>query len=168
METLQTLRGAISSEFEVFEGNDSGSAGFFWKNGNSYLLFLFPSREKKGGYWGLDGCGNSGPLKQVEPVLNEIKALSGRRGGSIEVGVGVDIGEVKGAKVSATGNGTSYSALTDQHGRSVFHVPSGRYYIKVTGDAPYEPYFLSYEQPNVTIENGACAQIQFEETVKRR
>jgi hypothetical protein len=47
MHSLQVLRGDIDSNFEIYEGNDSGRAGFDWKKGHAYLLFLRPSVERK-------------------------------------------------------------------------------------------------------------------------
>src|SRR5262249_45044028 len=60
LETKQKFRGHIGPVFKVYESNDSGRAGFDWKTGQEYLLFLFYTRSDKA--WVLDGCGNSGPL----------------------------------------------------------------------------------------------------------
>jgi hypothetical protein len=45
--TDRSLRGAINSQLEIYEGNDGGRAGFDWKDSQSYLLFCFvlPRRE---------------------------------------------------------------------------------------------------------------------------
>jgi hypothetical protein len=167
MRTNEVLRGSIDSGFEIYEGNDSGRAGFYWKTGHTYLLFLFRSVETKRAAWALDGCGNSGPLKETNSVLPEIQGLANHRGGMIQVAVGEGSisSPVKGALTVAMGTDRSFSGITNENGRSEIHVPPGRYSVKVKGDRAYEPYFLGYEQPNnIQIQNGSCAQVQFVET----
>ena len=166
MKTLHALRGTIGPEFEIFEGNDSGRAGFFWKNGNSYLLFLFPSREKKGGYWGLDGCGNSGPLKQAVAALNSIQQISGAQSGLIQVGVGGIGADSKnplaGRHVKAESSGRVFTGTSDNRGIADIEVPPGTYKVTVSDSGRFEPYDLSYDDPrSVVVHKGGCAQIQF-------
>jgi hypothetical protein len=93
-------------------------------------------------------------------VLTQIRNLKNQKGGMIQVAVGLGAGYA-GAAVSVRGNGKSYSAVTDQHGRSEIRVLPGRYSIKAVSDVPLETYFMSYEQPEITVVDGSCAQIQF-------
>jgi len=169
MRTEEILRGAVGPEFEIYEGNDSGRAGFYWKNGHSYLLFLFPSNETNRPAWALDGCGNSGPLEQEGAVLRQIAGLKQRRGGMIQVAVGDGSISypVEDVRVTVRGSNGSFSGVTNAQGRSEINVPAGHYSLTVEGKVSYEPYFLGYEQPNdIHIENGACAQVQFVEAGK--
>ena len=110
MRTDEVLRGSIDPDFEIYEGNDSGRAGFYWKTGHSYLLFLFRSVETKRAAWALDGCGNSGPLKGKHSVLRQIEGLANHRGGTIQVAVGDGSisSPVKGAQTIALGTGRSF------------------------------------------------------------
>jgi hypothetical protein len=171
MRTDEVLRGSINPDFEIYEGNDSGRAGFYWRVGDSYLLFLFPSVETKRPAWGLDGCGNSGLIERTKSVMRQIDGLAQRRGGMVQVAVGDGSISypVKGVRVTVRGNGRSYSALTDENGKSEIHVLPGEYSLSVKGDRLYEPYFLTYEQPGkITIENGGCAQVQFVEAERKK
>src|SRR5215469_14021284 len=82
MQTDRVLRGNIGSTFRIYEENSSGRAGFDWKVGENYLLFLSYSKEDHG--WELDGCGNSGPLQKSAKVLREInKIRTATDGGAI-------------------------------------------------------------------------------------
>jgi len=139
--------GAINSRFEIYEGNDGGRAGFDWKDGQSYLLFLFPSSEKRGAYWAIDGCGNSNLWDGAQPALKGIEALKQHRGGVIQVAVGLSPEQFTGAKLSVSGSGHESSAMIDQSGRSEIHVAPGRYFVSAAANAPLEPYFMSYENP---------------------
>jgi len=159
------FRGNISGVFHVYEGNDSGRANFDWKVGQKYLLFLlFVPSEKS---WGLDGCGNSGPLSKAKPVLEQIKSIQKTHGDGFIHGVVSQQAvsdKILGIRVEARGKGGSYAATTDAKGIFVIKVPPGRYVVRaikpgfIFGDSD-----VSYESSlGVLIEPGGCAQIQLD------
>jgi hypothetical protein len=43
----RVLRGKFARNIRVYEGNDSGRAGFEWTPGEKYLLFLFYAPQEK-------------------------------------------------------------------------------------------------------------------------
>jgi hypothetical protein len=168
MKTEKVLSGNPGISFDIWEENSSGRAGFEWKPGRSYLLFLI-SKEDRG--WGLDGCGNSGPLEHAATALKQIREISGRREGIIEVAVGGDwlawSPPMTNVKVSASSAQNAYSAVTNRKGVAEIHAPAGQYTVTVPNHR-VQPFDFTYDDPNkVTIENGGCAQVQFVQSENR-
>jgi hypothetical protein len=158
MRTDRVLRGNIGTGFRIYEENSSGRAGFDWKIGESYLLFLSYSKEDHG--WELDGCGNSGPLRQSEKVLTEIDKIKAATDG------GAIAGEVwfhPGVMVIAKGTGRTFRTRADQEGQFRLQVPAGVYSVRaVQRGRRFVADDFSYELPRrVRIQNGSCVQIVF-------
>jgi hypothetical protein len=158
MQTDRVLRGNIGSTFRIYEENSSGRAGFDWKIGESYLLFLSYFKEDHG--WQLDGCGNSGPLRQSENVLSEIEKIEAATDG------GAITGEVRfhpGVMVIAQGTGGTFRTRADKEGQFRLQVPAGVYSVRAMHRGQhFVAEDLSYELPRrLRIENGGCAQIAF-------
>jgi hypothetical protein len=161
MRSKEVIRGRIDPEFRIYEENSSGRAGFDWKEGETYLLFLSYSRQDRG--WELDGCGNSGPVSKSAAALKEIKkikAATSATGGTISGTIWLEAG----VSVSATGNLGTFRTISDREGRFSMHVPAGKYSVHVRErGSRFAPDDLSYELPsNVHVENGGCVQIQFD------
>ena len=135
MRTAKLLRGTIAPEFEIYEGNDSGRAGFDWKVGESYLLFLFPSVETKSAAWGLDGCGNSGPLERAEPVLKQVEGFATQQGGKIQIAIGSSSISmpVAGVHVTVQGIHHDHAATTNERGQAEIRLPAGQYSVESAG-----------------------------------
>jgi len=162
MQTERVLRGQISHGFRIYEENSSGRAGFDWKKGENYLLFLSYSKSDKG--WELDGCGNSLPVRKAAVVLKEIdriKAAGNTDGGEISGEVMFD----PGVTVIARGSAGTFRARSGREGRYRIHVPAGVYSVRaVQPGARFVADVFSYERPSrVRLANGGCAQIQFVE-----
>ena len=158
MRTDRVLRGHIGTGFRIYEENSSGRAGFDWKIGESYLLFLSYFKEDHG--WQLDGCGNSGPLRQSGKVLSEIEKIEAATDG------GAITGEVwfhPGVMVIAQGTGGTFRTRADSEGQFRLQVPAGVYSVRaVQRGWRFVAQDLSYELPRrLRIENGGCGQIAF-------
>lgn len=165
MKTDKVLRGNLGEEFKIWEENSSGRAGFAWQRERPYLLFLTQSDDKHGA-WELDGCGNSGPLKQAVAALNSIQQISRAQSGLIQVGVGGLGADSKnplaGRHVTAEGSGPVFTGTSDNRGIADIKVPPGTYKVTVSDSGRFEPYDLSYDDPrSVVVQKGGCAQIQF-------
>lgn len=161
------LRGKATQNIIVYEPNDSGRATFDWNLGTEYLLFLFPSSERKGA-WALDGCGNSGPLRQATSALAEIGKV--KAGGDSGVIQGLTTGKaltdaIPGIHVEAQGAKGRFTAIADGNGKFRIHVPIGQYRVRVVEPGrSFVPADLEYEVPNkINVEPGGCAQVQFVE-----
>lgn len=157
MQTDRVLRGTINVTFRIYEENSSGRASFDWKTGETYLLFL--SYSKIDGGWELDGCGNSGPVRESTKTLSDIANLETMIGGDISGVVWFD----PGVTVVVQGTGGTYKTKSDREGNFRVHVPAGIYSVRaVEQGARFVVDDFSYELPRrVHIENGSCAQIQF-------
>lgn len=159
----QVLRGSISGDVRVYEANDSGRAGFEWTQGEKYLLFLF--RISGENSWGLDGCGNSGPLAESSAALREIYSMkSGRNVGQISgmvsrQALSEPIPEVR---VEVQGNGRLYAATADKDGKFLINVPAGEFQVRAAKEGfTFRKADISYEDPNrVHIGSRGCAQVQ--------
>lgn len=159
MQTDRVLRGKIDARFRIYEENSSGRAGFDWKVGEFYILFLSYNETDRG--WELDGCGNSGTLAQLGKVLGEIEKIKRATDG------GAIVGEVwfdPGVTVIVQGTGGTFRTKSDQEGQFRVGVPAGVYSVRaVKRGAHFVANDLSYELPrDVRIENGSCAQIRFD------
>jgi Carboxypeptidase regulatory-like domain len=164
MRVNRALRGSAVGNIRVYEGNDSGRAGFKWVQGKEYLLFLSYAATEKS--WSLDGCGNSDPLTQASVVLSEIAAIrvaggSGVIHGAVREASSSD--SIAGVHIEAQGTGGRFVATTDEKGEFQMSVPPGRYIVRAAEDGSVfgaDP--ISYEDPrNIRIEPGGCAQVQF-------
>lgn len=158
------LRGQIDGVFRVYEGNDSGRASFGWKVGEKYLLFLFYLRAERA--WGLDGCGNSGPLSGAKAALEQIKTIQTTNHDSGVIhGVAREEGSadaIPPLHIEARGTNGVFRATTNAKGEFEMKVPAGRYIVRVKrAGKKFTPDALSYENPNdLKIEPGGCVQIQ--------
>ena len=160
----QVLRGKIGGTLRVYEENNSGRASFDWVPGSEYLLFLFHVAGNKS--WGLEGCGNSGPLSKADTALSEIAAIkTAREGGVIHGVVSIEALSVPipGVHIEARGATGLYEATTNEKGAFQLSVPAGRYVVRAVKEgSAFETDILSYEDPRkIRIEPGGCAQIQF-------
>jgi hypothetical protein len=166
------IRGEMGSTFQIWEENASGRVAFDWKVGTDYLLFLLRySREPVGG-WLVDGCGNSGPLNKSGAVLRAIEAAQANTsGGSIYGMVSTDSLDtgVPDIIIRAIGQGRRVSARTDQRGRFLLRLPTGKYTVEALRKGwSFGPDVFSYENPgNLSITPGYCAQVQFSGTAKQ-
>jgi len=163
LRTERVLRGGIDTVFRIYEENSTSRASFDWKVGQSYLLFL--NHYQSTNAWGLDGCGNSAPISAAASTLNAIEALQTNpgKGGSIGGSVRID-----GVKVVAYGNRRAFETLSDNDGDFNIHVPPGDYRIRATHpERTFSESDISYEHARrVHIENGSCAQIEFDSQLK--
>jgi len=158
LRTDRVLRGQINGVFRVYEGNDSGRATFDWKVGQKYLLFLFYLSTEKS--WGLDGCGNSGPLNGATGVRKEIEAIQkGHHHGGVIHGL---VSNVPGVRVEARGTHGVYKATVNTTGEFEIKVPAGRYMVRATQTGyAFSAADFSYENPNdLRVEPGGCVQVQ--------
>jgi hypothetical protein len=166
LDVNRVMRGRIVGSIQVYEGNDSGRATFDWTPGKKYLLFLsYVPRENA---WGLDGCGNSGPLGKSKAALSEIEAIKAAHDGGVIYGVvsnqTLSI-PINGIHVGAQGDGGKYAATTNEKGEFQMNVPAGQYSVRVVESGiSFNEADISYVDPSrVQIEPGGCAQIQFAE-----
>jgi hypothetical protein len=167
LEANRILRGKVGDTFDIYEENSSGRAPFVWKKGEEYLLFL---NSHEPGKWWLYGCGNSAPLKAAGFALRTIESMKTRRGGLVHGLVRVPEGASKaGISVRLRGESGEYKALTDRNGEFRIHVPSGRYEVRpIRNRSSFTKSMFSYEDPsNLLIEDGGCAQIEFETSEDR-
>jgi hypothetical protein len=161
----QILRGKITETIQVYEGNDSGRAGFNWLARREYLLFLFQSPDHQGS-WALDGCGNSGPVGKAKIALSEIALIKAAHGGGVIHGAASEQAlstPIAGVHVEARGVAGHYTAATNEKGEFQLNVPPGRYTVVATKDGvTFDTADISYENPQkIQIEPGGCAQVQF-------
>ena len=160
---VSMLKGDVGQTFEVYEENSSGRAPFSWANNETYLLFL--NRNPDGTWW-LYGCGNSAPLKAARYALRAIESMKARKGGLIHGLVRGDFAPYwERLSVDVRGDRKSYHAVTDKDGLFKIHVPAGHYEVRVIkeGSRFQIDRINSFEDPdNLEIEDGGCAQVQFE------
>lgn len=160
----RVLRGKIGRTIDIYEGNDSGRAGFGWIPGGEYLLFLSYAATEKS--WELDGCGNSGPLGEASMVLSEIARVKTAHGGGVIHGVVTEqtsLTPIPGVRVEVRGaTGHHYTAVTNKGGQFQLDVPAGRYVVLgIENASAFETDVLSYEDPRyIRIQLGGCAQVQ--------
>ncbi len=164
LESTQIHKGTIEKEFRIHEENDSGRAGFDWKKGESYLLFL--NRDGEGAWWPY-GCGNSDNLRKAGRTIEVINSLSSRSEGLIQGSMsGMPPGPNKlKIRVEAKDGGQSYEGRANENDFFRIHVPAGRYRVLVSLDGWTfkKDSIMSYEDPaDIRIENGWCAQVVFE------
>jgi len=162
----RTFRGKITPTFRVYEANDSGRATFDWQPGRSYLLFLSYSKGDDG--WVLDGCGNSGPLKDARAALDQIRIIkSDHDGGLIEGFVSTEAlsDMLPGVRVEVVGAGHRYATTTDAKGEFRVKVSPGRYSVHASlAGHSFEPAALTHENPkDLMVESRGCAQVQLVE-----
>jgi hypothetical protein len=163
LETARILKGETGQTFRIYEENSSGRASFGWIEGETYLLFLDPNGD---GTWGLDGCGNSAPLKGANYALRVIESMKTRKGGVVQgaVVVGGANPFMQNVSVELRGEKRSYKAVTNHFGEFKIHVPAGRYVVRVSKSGwkfDTDP-LMTYEDPgNLTVENGGGAQVAF-------
>jgi hypothetical protein len=149
----------------VYEGNDSGRAGFVWVTGREYLLFL--SYAANDHSWELDGCGNSGALSEARAALSEIAKIKAARGGGVIHGVVSEHAfspPIPGVHVEAQGATGRFTATTNEKGEFQMNVPAGLYVLRVAQNDgfAFNSADISYEDPrSIRIEPGGCAQVQF-------
>jgi len=160
------VRGKIGPSVQVYEGNDSGRATFDWVRGKKYLLFLLPGSPQNS--WGLDGCGNSGPVANAKAALAEIEKIKiAHDGGFIYGTVSQDVLSVPipGVHIEAQGENVHYATTTNDKGEFQINVSAGRYRVRVAKrGVSFHKADISYEDPRgIQIEPGGCAQIQFAE-----
>lgn len=160
----RVLRGQMEGVFRVYEENDSGRAGFDWKVGRRYLLFLLYLEHEKS--WGLDGCGNSGPVEESKSVFEQIDKIKNYQGemGMIHGVVSEDAlsSPIAGVRVEARGDNSVFRATTNAKGEFEIKVHAGRYSVHaITKGAAFVRSDFSYENTdNLRIEPGGCAQVQ--------
>jgi hypothetical protein len=129
--TRNVLRGRTDPTFQVWEENSSGRATFDWKPGTDYLLFMSYSKQDRA--WGIDGCGNSGPLSQSASVLAAINsAKANASDGLVDGMVSTDSWTTGIVDVTVRGvwNGMTFTARTNQAGRFQMRLPPGRYRLE--------------------------------------
>jgi hypothetical protein len=160
MKTERVLHGQIDGNFRIYEENSSGRAGFEWKEGETYLLFLSYIKRDKG--WELDGCGNSGPLRKSAKALKEIDKINAAGNGDGGIIAGV-VWFDPGITVIARGAAGIFRAKSNQEGRFSIHVPPGIYSVRaLEPKARFVADDFSYELPRrVRIVDGSCAQVCF-------
>jgi hypothetical protein len=161
LQSTKIYKGKIDSEFRVKEYNDTGRAGFFWRKGNSYLLFL---QQGEDGTWSLYGCGNSRPLKPSNFALGVLESLPTRAGGSIRglILEGNSTNPVQGLTIEVRSDKRSYRVVTNKDGKFTVHVEAGLYTVRAVrpGWSFKRDEVESYEDPSdIQIENGGCAQV---------
>lgn len=157
-------RGAEHSPIEVFSPNDSGR--FPMQKGRTYVLFPIRSDET----FQIYGCGNSSEVTDAKDTLNQLGQIvkkmrtdsGGDIGGQINSGTGSGHG-VGGIRVTARGNGRTYSTVTNSKGKFHIRVPAGSYTIHAKADKwAVNPEDISYESPeHVEIYNAGCADLVF-------
>jgi hypothetical protein len=164
LRTQRVFRGGTDSVFRVYEENSSARAGFDWRVGRPYLLFLdFDKTEKA---WELDGCGNSGPVRRAAALLKVIETMLANPGDGGVIRGSVNLDRVL---VVAYGKQNSFKAFSNNDGDFKISVPAGDYTVRafLPGWSFSEADF-SYENPEkIHIENGGCAQLQFGSIRKR-
>lgn len=157
------IRGHVTEIFQVYEGNNSGSATFDWIIGRKYLLFLFYAAAEKS--WALDGCGNSGAFNSAKSALEQIAEIQTHNYSGVIHGVvseQIPSNPFPGVRVEARGTEGLYKATTNSKGEFEIKVPAGRYTVRATktGRSFYTADF-SYENPqDLQIEPGGCVQVQ--------
>jgi hypothetical protein len=153
------------SPVAVFTANDSGS--FLMKKGHTYLLF--PIRTN--GVLTIYGCGNSAEVpeaatsvRQIDTVVKNMKIHSGGEiGGEVQPPRGTSSG-VEGIAIYITGNGRTYTGITDKEGSFQVRVPAGVYAVHAASPKwIITPDSFSYLSPDyVQINDGGCADLVFE------
>jgi len=161
LQVVNTLFGNSDVIIHVYEGNDSGRAGFYWVKDRKYLLFLQYQNDLKA--WILDGCGNSGPLRKADKTLAQIAAIQrARESGWIR---GELNDQSEGMKIYATGSAGVFSTESGKHGIFAIKVPAGKYILRAVdpdGAVKYIKEDFSYDDPeNIHIVPGSCAQVAF-------
>jgi hypothetical protein len=161
MRTENIFRGNIGKSFQVWEENSNGRAGFIWKPGRSYILFLYELFENGG--WLLDGCGNSGPVETRQKTLEKIEAIDPTSQRALITGAVGFADPVGGIQVEASGPTGQTTATTKSDGTFEIHVPPGKYQVRAFGlGKTFVAEDLTYEHPDsLVVEGGGCAQIQF-------
>lgn len=172
LETTKVFRGEIESKFRIYEENNSGRAGFYWRKTKTYLLFLSRNNEdvQEGdrlSTWWLEGCGNSTPIEKAQPAVRRIERIkASKHQGGVAYGV-VSLGRygetVSGIDVIAEGNGSRFRGVTNSEGKFRIFLPSGEYKLTARkGNTRFAGDVFSYEKPDhFSIADGGCAQFQF-------
>ena len=160
----RVFRGQIPVRFRIWEENSSGRAAFNWKPRRDYVLFLWYSKRDRA--WLIDGCGNSGPLERSTAVVAAIETTQKQLGDALLEGLASGIGDVpiENVAVTARGNGRTFTAITDKHGRFRLRLLPGTYRLvaKSRSFASLKPDVFSYENPSrLVLPAGSCAQVQF-------
>jgi hypothetical protein len=170
MTVERALRGQVPHLFRVYEANDSRRAKFDWTPGDSYLIFL--REETPSGSWVIDGCGNSGNSERKQVGLEQIGAMDTT---SDRAMIQVAVGEIsssyplEGVQLEARGPDGVKTAETKADGMSEMHVTSGKYQVRALSPVKtFEPDGRTYENPDdLVLEKGACAQVQFVQSLKK-
>jgi Carboxypeptidase regulatory-like domain len=158
----EVLRGKIGPTFQVWEENSSGRAPFDWKKGEDYVLFLNYYEQDQA--WGLDGCGNSGPLSRKASVVAAIKASRAATGDALVDGmVSAGSGPNGVPDVTVRAIGTAFTSQTDEEGRFQMRLPPGRYRLQAfRAGWSFATQDITYEDPSdLRLSAGSCAQVQF-------
>ncbi|MDE3189183.1 MAG: carboxypeptidase regulatory-like domain-containing protein, partial [Acidobacteriota bacterium] len=164
------LRGKTPKTVQIYDGNDSGRTLFNWIRGRKYILFMFYLPQEKA--WGIDSCGNSGPLSKAESTLSEIAAIQSAH--SVGVIHGVVSQEalsqpIAGVHVEASGAKGTFRAIANEKGEFEIQVPGGQYKLHAEGDGlSFQKADISYEDPDkLQVYAGGCAQVQIVGTAKQ-
>jgi hypothetical protein len=162
--TVTVVRGRIPATFTINEPNDSGRAPFDWKPGEDYLLFL--SYVSQQNAWTLDGCGNSGRLRESAGALEEIEGMSHSNLRPLIAGmVSTDSWTtgVSDLPITVSGTDGTFHTRTGRDGRFELRVPPGSYDVTAGADpSSFPPNPFSNEQPeHLKLEDGECGQVEF-------
>jgi hypothetical protein len=176
LSVTEMLRGYPVTTIKVREDNDSGSATFDWRIGESYLLFLHPV---KNGMWRLDGCGNSGRLRDSTAAMKIVRSMQNDDGGWIEGFISQMTDDARslvplaGVRVKIHGDEKDYEAVTDAKGIYRVHVAMGMYSV-TSADVPGLEFLppdtvasIYQSGDRIRIDAGRAAQLNFTATPKK-
>jgi hypothetical protein len=152
IEVEKPLKGSVKAVEVVESENSSGR----WIADVGQKRVVFASKGNR--VWGL--CSSiDEPGDDAVRTIGAIEALGKARLSTVE-GEVVNAERPAGHMLVVTGNGRSYSGMTDSRGAFRIVVPPGKYQLRAAGLFPFTPYSRD-DLAGFSVVPGQCAQFQF-------
>jgi len=163
-----TFRGSLGgNDVEIVTGMGGGDCGYNFEKGRKYLVYASEWHGRL--YTGI--CSRTRPLNQADEDLAYFRNLPAENSGSnIRVKVVKhtppanasdqtnDLKPMENVKITAVSGDQKYEGHTNASGQLEFrNVTPGKY--KITSDIPHTE--ANYWQTEVTVEDRACAAVEF-------
>ena len=163
-----TFRGSLGgNDVEIVTGMGGGDCGYNFEKGRKYLVYASEWHGRL--YTGI--CSRTRPLNQADEDLAYFRNLPAENSGSnIRVKVVKhtppanasdqtnDLKPMENVKITAVSGDQKYEGHTNASGQLEFrNVTPGKY--KITSDIPHSE--ANYWQTEVTVEDRACAAVEF-------
>lgn len=169
---LQPFQGVEGTEVEVTTGRGGGDCGYYFRRGESYLVYAYGGRDGKPLATGI--CTRTRPVSDASEDLEFLRGL-GARGPGVSIDVRVErsrqnvkdgtsksLGGLADARVTFEGAGESREVRTDSEGRvRLSGLKPGTYKVRLALPEGLTTY---KEEQELTVADRGCASVFYSVT----